>query len=123
MATLIEHESRAAKQDALERARTVGRLLDEAVGVPGVPFRVGIDPILGVVPVSGDFVAALCSLYIVFEGIRAGVSKRKVAVMLALVGVEFVIGSVPVLGTLVDAVWKVNTRNVEVIESAVEASS
>lgn len=106
----------------LERARTVAHLLDEAVEVPGTGFRVGIDPILGIAPVSGDAVAAVASLYVVFAGVRVGVPPKRIAGMLGRIAVEFALGSVPVLGTLLDAVWKVNVRNVEVIEDHVQTA-
>lgn len=107
------------RKRALARARKTAHLLDESVRVPGTPYRVGIDPILGIVPASGDFVAALASLYIVFKAVEVGVPARHVVPMLARILVEFFVGSVPVLGTLVDAGWKINVRNVAVMEAHV----
>lgn len=104
----------------IERARLVATALDDAVEIPGTGFRIGLDPILGIAPVSGDLVAALCSLYVVVAGVRVGVPPKKVAGMLGRLGVELVVGSVPVLGTVVDAFWKVNKRNVAVIEDHVQ---
>jgi len=111
------------EQTALARARNIAHLLDEAVTVPGTGFRVGIDPILGIVPVSGDLVAAVASLYIVFKAVEVGVPARSVAAMLGRIVVELAFGSVPVLGTLLDAGWKVNKRNVEVMEAHVDGTA
>lgn len=86
-------------------------------------YRIGLDPILGILPVSGDAVAALASLYIVLQGVRVGVPRHELATMILFIAVEFVVGSVPVLGTLLDAVVKVNQRNVRVLESHVEATA
>ncbi|WP_415383581.1 DUF4112 domain-containing protein [Halosimplex sp. TS25] len=107
---------------ALDRARSVAHALDESFTVPGTSFRVGIDPILGIAPVSGDFVAALASLYIVFKAVEVGVPTRRVVAMLGRVLVEFAAGSIPVAGTLLDAVWKINKRNVDVMEAHVEGT-
>lgn len=104
---------------AVERARTMGRLLDEAVRVPGTQFRVGLDPILGVAPVSGDALAAVGALYIVYQAYRVGVPTDTLASMVLLIGLDFLVGSIPVVGTLVDAVTKVNKRNAAVVESHV----
>lgn len=104
------------ERHALERARKVSDLLDEAVTVPGTDYQIGLDPILGVLPISGDAVSAVISLYIVAEAARAGVSLSTLAVMVALVGVDAVVGSVPILGTVFDAVWKANTWNVNLLE-------
>ncbi|WP_123538530.1 DUF4112 domain-containing protein [Halosimplex salinum] len=108
---------------ALERAQSVAHLLDEAVRIPGTPVRIGADPILGIAPVSGDLVAALASLYIVFKAVEVGVPTRSVVAMLGRITVEFVVGSVPVLGTILDAGWKVNKRNVDVMEAHVEGTA
>lgn len=108
----LDPETRAR----VDRARSVARLLDEAVEIPGTSFRVGIDPILGVAPVSGDALAAVGSLYVVYQGMQAGVPRAVIGRMLLSIAAEFVVGSVPLLGTLVDAGWKVNVTNVERIE-------
>ena len=101
---------------AVRRSRTVSTLMDGAVRVPGTGFRVGIDPLLGLVPFGGDTVAFVLSLYPVVEAARLGLPRSTLARMLLNVGVDFLVGSVPVLGTLFDAVWKANERNVRLME-------
>lgn len=108
---------------ALARARTVARVLDESIRVPGTSFRIGLDPVFGLLPVAGDTVALLGSLYIVLVGVALGVPLRVVARMALLVALDWAVGSIPVVGTAFDAVFKVNTRNVAVIERAVRATS
>lgn len=119
-------DTRAARPDArrsgLERAKRMSRLLDDAVRVPGTNFRFGLDPIMGILPVGGDAVAAAASLYIVFEAFRAGAPRDLLGKMLALVAVDFVVGSIPVLGVVFDAFWKANEWNISMLESHVEAS-
>jgi len=101
---------------AVRRSRTVSTLMDEAVRLPGTGFRVGIDPLLGLVPFGGDTVAFVLSLYPVVEAARLGLPRTTLARMLLNVGIDFLVGSVPVLGTLFDAVWKANERNVRLME-------
>lgn len=96
---------------AVERMRIVARLLDNSIPIPGTPFSIGIDPILSVVPVGGDLAGGVLSMYIVAEAARLGVSYRTLLKMLANVSVDAVAGSVPVLGTVFDAFWKANKRN------------
>lgn len=105
---------------ALRRTRTVARILDESIRVPRTNFRIGIDPVLGILPVSGDIVAALSSLYIVLEAARVGVSPRTLTQMGLNIAVDLMVGSIPVLGTLFDAVWKANVRNVDLLEEQIE---
>jgi hypothetical protein len=104
---------------ALGRIRTVAHILDESVRIPGTRFRIGLDPILGLLPVAGDIAMALCSLYIVAEAIRLGVAKRTVVRLLANIAVDVLFGSVPVVGDLFDAYWKANVRNAELAAAAV----
>lgn len=121
--SVIEKETEREKRAAVDRAKAVGRLLDDAIRIPGIGYRIGIDPLLGILPVAGDSVATIGSLYIVYLGITVGVPLRTVAQMLLLVGIDFTVGSVPVLGTLVDAVLKVNRRNAATIEAHVDATA
>lgn len=101
---------------ALDRLRTVAYLLDEAVAIPGTDIRVGLDPILGVIPGVGDALSAGLSLYVVLEAANLGVSYTTIVQMLGNVAVDAAVGSVPVVGTVFDALWKANAWNVELIE-------
>lgn|GEM_PF-508182 len=110
----------ASTPPGLVRARKVGTALDDAITIPGTSFQIGLDPILGILPGAGDAVAAVGSLYIVLEAARAGVPRAKLMKMLALVAVDLVAGSVPVVGVLFDALWKSNKWNVAAFEEHVK---
>lgn len=98
---------------ALKRMRAVARILDDGMRLPGTDFRFGIDPIVGILPGGGDAITSLVSLYIVYEASRLGVSRETLVQMLVNIAIDTVGGSVPVLGTLFDAVWRSNRRNFE----------
>jgi hypothetical protein len=98
---------------AVERMRTVAYVFDDLVGIPGTNSRIGLDPILGSVPVVGDAVSAAFSLYIVAESARLGVSYKTLLAMLANVAIDTGGGAIPYVGTLFDAVWKANKWNIE----------
>jgi hypothetical protein len=98
---------------ALHRMEAVAMVLDESVPIPGTNASVGLDPVLGALPVAGDAVSALFSLYIVAESAYLGVSFRTLLGMLANITVDLVGGSIPYVGTVFDAFWKANKRNVE----------
>lgn len=120
--TVLPAESDPDASRALERVRAVSRILDSGIRVPGTSFTVGIDPILGVLPVAGDAVSAAVSLYIVAEAKRAGVPNGVLARMLGLVAVDFAVGSIPYAGVLFDAVLKANERNARMMAAHVESS-
>ncbi|ELZ29934.1 hypothetical protein C474_12906 [Halogeometricum pallidum JCM 14848] len=102
---------------AVERMRTVVRVFDDLIDVPGTNTSIGLDPILGLVPVVGDLASAAFSLYIVAESARLGVSYRTLVAMLANVAIDTAGGAVPYIGTLFDAVWKANKWNFEMAMS------
>ena len=102
--------------ERLERLRAFARLLDVAIGIPGTNVRFGLDGLLGLVPGVGDGATALISLYLVYEARQLGVPRRKIARMLANVGIDAALGAIPVIGDLFDFVWKANTRNLAILE-------
>ncbi|HEY9445795.1 MAG TPA: DUF4112 domain-containing protein [Burkholderiales bacterium] len=105
-----------------DRVRRLGRLawlLDSAVAVPGLKFRIGLDALIGLVPGFGDAAGVLLSSYIVHEAWRLGAPKSVLIRMWLNVVVEGIVGAVPLLGDLFDAVWKANLRNVALLEAHV----
>jgi hypothetical protein len=119
----IEEVPDSVDEAAVRRMRFVANLLDDSIRVPGTEFRIGIDPILGILPGAGDAVAAAMSVYIVLESARLGVPFLTLLRMMANVTLDFAIGSVPVIGTLFDAVWKANQRNVELAVESLDGES
>lgn len=113
MAAVSSRRDRAA----LARVRFVSRTLDNAIRIPGTTFRIGLDPILGILPGAGDAVSMAISLYVLFEAIRLGVPWLTIARMLAVLLVDAVIGSIPLLGPVFDAVFKANERNLATFEA------
>jgi hypothetical protein len=106
----------AHEQQVLDRVKTVAKLLDEAVRIPVVGVRIGIDPIVSAVPVAGNLLSTAFSLYPIVEAYRLGVSGKTIAAMVTLVAVDALTAAVPVAGTVVDAFWKANEWNVRLLE-------
>jgi len=119
----IEEVPDSVDEAAVRRMRFVANLLDDSIRVPGTEFRIGIDPILGILPGAGDAVAAAMSVYIVLESARLGVPFLTLLRMMANVTLDFAIGSVPVVGTLFDTVWKANQKNVELAVDSLDGES
>jgi hypothetical protein len=100
----------------------LARLLDNAIPIPGTPWKVGFDPIVGLIPGIGDLVGAVLSGYIVLEAVRAEVPTLTLLRMLTNVGVDTLLGAVPAVGDVFDAAWKSNTMNVALLERHLTAS-
>ena len=98
------------------RVRVIARLLDNSISIPGTGWKIGLDPIVGLIPGIGDLIGAVLSAYIVLEAARADVPGFTLVRMLANVGFDTLLGAVPAVGDLFDAAWKSNTRNVTLLE-------
>ncbi len=105
------HRSHAAK---------LAHLLDDAFEVPGTSWRFGLDPILGLLPVVGDTAGMLLSLVVLAE---ARARKVRWAVLLRMLGViliDWVVGSVPILGDAFDFWYKPNLRTLRMLEDELQ---
>jgi hypothetical protein len=98
------------------RVRVLAKLLDNSIGIPGTGWKIGFDPIVGLIPGIGDLIGAVLSGYIILEAARAEVPSFTLARMLMNVGIDTVLGAVPALGDVFDAAWKSNTKNVALLE-------
>jgi hypothetical protein len=96
--------------------RVLARLLDNAIPIPGTSWKIGLDPIVGLIPGIGDLISAVLSGYIILEAARAQVPTLTLAKMLGNVGVDTLFGAIPALGDVFDATWKSNARNAALLE-------
>ena len=92
-------------------------LLDNSIQIPGTPYRIGLDAIIGFVPGLGDVVGGLLSSYIVREAARLGTPPSVLTRMAFNVAVEGLVGMVPILGDVFDAAWKANARNLALLDA------
>ena len=100
----------------LDRLRRLARVWDAAIRIPGTPFAIGLDPLLGLVPGAGDALGAGVALWIVLQAARLGAPATTLLRMLANVAIDALIGAVPVAGDVFDFAWKANLRNVDLLE-------
>jgi hypothetical protein len=97
--------------------------MDGLFRIPGVGWRVGLDAIVGLIPGVGDFATTAVSLYILAAGVRYRVPKVTLLRMAANVGVDYLLGSIPVVGDVFDAAWKSNQMNVKLLRSRASVSA
>lgn len=103
----------ASVRKRLEAMETV---LERAFTIPGINRPVGLDSIVGLVPVVGDVITASMGAWLVWEGRNLGMSKFQLARMAGNVGMDTVLGAVPLVGDLFDFVFRSNTRNLRIIK-------
>lgn len=96
--------------------RRLARLLDAAVRIPGTDIRIGLDPLLGLLPGVGDSLSSLLSGWLVVRAAGLGASPATLARMVGNLLVDAAIGTIPVLGDLFDVGWRANERNLALLE-------
>lgn len=96
-------------------------LMDRAFKVPGTPIRVGLDAVLGLLPIGGDFMTGLIQAGIVLVAMtRYKVPKPIAARMTANVLLDIIVGSIPFVGDAFDVYFKANTRNLTLLREVAE---
>jgi Domain of unknown function (DUF4112) len=94
-----------------ENLDILSHVLDDFIKVPGTSIRFGLDGIMGVVPGIGDMLGGIASCIIIVAAWIRGVPYVTIARMMANVGIEVVVGSIPILGDAFDIAWRANRRN------------
>jgi hypothetical protein len=115
---ISQHGLSREQRRQLATARFLAGLFDTQFNVLG--FRFGLDPILGLIPFVGDAVSASVSLYEIYVARQLGVPATSLARMFSNALADFLIGLVPVVGDVCDAIFKAHARNLRIIEEHVE---
>jgi hypothetical protein len=105
---------------SLAEVEALAWLLDNSIPVPGTGRRFGIDAIVGLVPMIGDVVSAGMGLFVVWRASRMGLPRIVVLRMLTVSAIDFVIGSIPLVGDAFDLWFKANTRNLALLRRHLE---
>ncbi len=106
----------------IERLDRLARILDSAITIPGTDVKVGIDPLLGLIPGIGDGIASLLSGVILYEAAKLGTPKHILVRMLGNIGADALIGAVPIFGDLFDFAFRANRRNLDLLRSVSPAA-
>ncbi len=102
--------------DALLKAQSIANITDTAVRIPVLGIRLGLDFIIGLIPVIGDLITGLLAFRIIVLARQMDVPATLQKVMLRNMIVDILLGLVPVLGDIVDIFFKANKANVRIME-------
>lgn len=105
--------------EKLKRLERLAWVLDSSIPIPGTPWKIGLDGLIGLVPGIGDLSAGIISTYILFQALRLGAPTMVIARMALNIGLESVVGVIPVAGDLFDFAFKANQRNVALMRDYV----
>ena len=99
-----------------KRIETLEFLLERSFVIPGINRPVGLDAIVGLVPVVGDVITATMGAYIIWEARNLGMSKWQIWRMIGNLGVDTALGAIPIAGDAFDFLFRSNTRNLKIIK-------
>lgn len=100
----------------LKAIKSWARLLDSQFSFFGTKYRFGIDPLMNLFPFIGSFSGFIAGGVMLLMAIRAGASGKVIIKMLMNILVDYIIGSIPLVGQIFDFVYKANNRNVALLE-------
>jgi hypothetical protein len=98
-------------------------LMDDLIRVPGLGWRFGLDAIVGLIPGFGDTATSLVSFYILVAAVRYRVPKVTLLRMGLNIGIDYLLGSLPLAGDVFDAWWKSNQMNLELLRKRATVSA
>ena len=107
-------------QDAYARLEVIARLLDTKWHIPGTGIRFGADALLSLLPAVGPVASTAVSAYLIWEARRLGVSGGMLLRMIGNVGLDALISAVPVAGSIGDAFFRANLRNMALLRRHLE---
>jgi hypothetical protein len=97
------------------RIEAMEAMLEGLFVIPGTNRRVGLDSLVGLIPIIGDFATAAMGGWIIWEARNLGMSKWQLTRMAANVGVDTLVGAIPFAGDIFDFLYKSNTKNLRII--------
>jgi hypothetical protein len=105
-----------AQQARLATLRRIAELLDSAFVVPGTNYRIGLDPIIGLIPMIGDLASPLFTIGLLWQAYDLRIPKVVQLRMIFNAAIDALVGAIPFLGDLFDFGWKANQRNLALLE-------
>ena len=103
-------------QAVRRRVEAMEQLLERTFVIPGTKQTLGLDVILDLIPIGGDFIAAALGAYMIWEARNIGMSKGAMARMAGNVAFDWLLGLIPVIGIVPDFFFRSNSRNLKIIK-------
>jgi hypothetical protein len=101
----------------LRRIALLAKVTDTLVPIPGTDVKLGLDAVIGCVPVVGDVAMACASAILIHDAHKLGVPRAAVFAMVRNAALDAAIGAVPFVGDLFDLVYRANERNLRIVEA------
>ncbi|MEO8874774.1 MAG: DUF4112 domain-containing protein [Polyangiaceae bacterium] len=117
MTSLRKHQTPQRGLVIDRNLETLAHALDGLFRIPGTEWRFGLDAIIGLIPGVGDAVTSIASFSILIAAVRYRVPKIVILRMAMNLGIDYAVGSIPVVGDAFDFVWKANNMNMNLLRT------
>ena len=104
------------QQQRLAALRRISELLDSAFVVPGTSYRIGLDPIIGLIPMVGDLASPIFTIGLIWQAYDLHIPRVVRLRMIFNAAIDGLVGAIPFVGDLFDFGWKANQRNLALLE-------
>ena len=116
----VERFDGVRTEQSLARLEALARLMDSAFVIPGTNIRMGLDGLIGLVPIAGDLIAGLVSSYLIWEARQLGASRWVIGRMMANTAIDTLVGAVPLVGDAFDVLFRANLKNMALLRRHLE---
>jgi len=113
----IERQEIERRVQAIE---DLARLMDSQFKLPGIPLRLGLDTLIGLIPGIGDTIGLAIAGYIILQSKRLGIGGGLVIQMVLNIFIDWLIGLIPLIGDIFDWGWKGNNKNAALLRAFIE---
>jgi len=107
-------------EQSVARLEALAKLMDGVLSIPGTNIRLGVDALVGLVPVAGDMISGLISTYLIWEARQLGAPRWLIARMVGNTLLDTTIGAVPVLGDAFDIMFRSNMKNMALLRRHID---
>jgi hypothetical protein len=114
---------RARPIEIEESLDKLGWVLDDLIRIPGLNWRIGLDALVGLIPGVGDTATTVASLYVLGSAVRYRVPKITLLRMGLNLGIDYALGSLPLIGDVFDAWFKSNQKNIALLRQRATVSA
>ena len=107
----------------LKKLRKLAWRMDALFYIPRTNISVGLDNILGLIPIIGDTITLAPSIYLIYRAKQLGATSGTLAYMIGNTLIDYVIGSIPIVGDIFDVVYNANIRNYRALERSLNRTA
>ncbi|MDR4493223.1 MAG: DUF4112 domain-containing protein [Nitrospirales bacterium] len=108
--------SSLAHQEIRQLAHWLAQFLDATWIIPGTTIKIGLDPLLGLIPGFGDILSNAVGSLLLFLATKAGVPRIVIARMALNVCINMAMGVIPGIGVVFSIWFKSNLRNAQLLD-------